>query len=137
MNRSERAQLLKEVLATDELAGLREQSLQHGLQAVRRRKKQRGMLRSGSLAILPIIAVSSLLYFRPNQAPVVTSNHTPATETTANHKIGDIKLISDEELFALFPGRSVALIGKPGHQQLVFLNTQSATAEKDQEQKPF
>jgi hypothetical protein len=33
-----------------------------------------------------------------------------------------IKVISDEELFALFPRRSLALIGSPGHQKLVFLD---------------
>jgi hypothetical protein len=33
-----------------------------------------------------------------------------------------VRVISDEELFALFPGRSLALVGPPGHQQLVFLD---------------
>jgi hypothetical protein len=136
MNRSERDQLLKEVLGTDELADLREQSLQHGLQAVHRRRKQRVMLRTGSIVIL---AVFCFLYFRSNQPPVVTSNQNPITDTATIDKIGDIKLITDEELFALFPGRSVALIGKPGHQQLVFLNTQTqaSTDQKAQQEKPF
>ena len=42
---------------------------------------------------------------------------------TAPPEESGVKMISDEELFALFPGRSLALIGKPGHQQLVFLDT--------------
>jgi hypothetical protein len=33
-----------------------------------------------------------------------------------------VKIITDEELFALFPNRAMALIGSPGHQQLVFLD---------------
>jgi hypothetical protein len=33
-----------------------------------------------------------------------------------------VKIITDEELFALFPNRALALIGSPGHQQLVFLD---------------
>jgi hypothetical protein len=33
-----------------------------------------------------------------------------------------VKLITDDELLALFPDRPVALIGKPGQQQLVFLD---------------
>ena len=33
--------------------------------------------------------------------------------------------INDDELFALFAGRSMALIGKPGEQQLVFLDQNS------------
>jgi hypothetical protein len=32
------------------------------------------------------------------------------------------EIITDEELFALFPNRALALIGSPGHQQLVFLD---------------
>ena len=101
-----------------------------------RRRKQRVILRTGSIVIL---AVFCFLYFRPNQPPVVTSNQNPITDTATNDKIGDIKLITDEELFALFPGRSVALIGKPGHQQLVFLNTQTqaSTDQEAQQEKPF
>ena len=37
-----------------------------------------------------------------------------------------VKTITDDELFALFPGRSMALIGKPGHQELVFLDSPAA-----------
>jgi hypothetical protein len=33
-----------------------------------------------------------------------------------------VKIINDEELFALFPNRAMALIGSPGHQQLIFLD---------------
>lgn len=33
-----------------------------------------------------------------------------------------IRLVNDEELAALFPGRPLALIGPPGEQQLVFLD---------------
>jgi hypothetical protein len=33
-----------------------------------------------------------------------------------------VKFINDEELLALFPGRPLALVGKPGEQQLVFLD---------------
>jgi hypothetical protein len=33
-----------------------------------------------------------------------------------------VKIITDEELFSLFPNRSMVLVGQPGHQQLVFLD---------------
>ena len=33
-----------------------------------------------------------------------------------------VKFITDEELLALFPNRSVGLIGKAGHQELVFFD---------------
>jgi hypothetical protein len=41
----------------------------------------------------------------------------PAAEAAA-----PIKVISDEDLLALFPDRSMALLGPPGQQQLVFLD---------------
>jgi len=40
-----------------------------------------------------------------------------------------MKYISDEELFKLFPGRSIALIGKPGEQELIFLDKQSEAVQ--------
>jgi len=39
-----------------------------------------------------------------------------------------VKFISADELLALFPNRPVALIGKPGSQQLVFLDGSSRQA---------
>ena len=41
-----------------------------------------------------------------------------------------VKIISDEELFALFPNRPLALVGKPGHQQLVFLGHPEAAVKQ-------
>jgi len=40
-----------------------------------------------------------------------------------------VKIITDEELFALFPNRAMALIGSPGHQQLVFLDHGAASEQ--------
>jgi hypothetical protein len=47
----------------------------------------------------------------------------------APSETSDVKIISDDELFALFPGRSMALIGTPGQQQLVFLDGGKAQAK--------
>jgi hypothetical protein len=35
-------------------------------------------------------------------------------------KSGEVRFITDNELLALFGDRAVGLIGKPGHQMLVF-----------------
>ena len=42
---------------------------------------------------------------------------------------GYVKIITDEELFALFPNRALALIGAPGRQQLVFLDHGAASEQ--------
>jgi hypothetical protein len=34
-----------------------------------------------------------------------------------------VQIINDDQLFALFPGRPMALVGTPGHQHLVFFDT--------------
>jgi len=36
--------------------------------------------------------------------------------------VSGVKYITTQELFALFPGRPIALIGKPGRQQVIFLD---------------
>ncbi len=41
----------------------------------------------------------------------------------------DLEIITDEELFSLFPNRPLALVGKPGHQQLIFLDQPQTSNE--------
>ena len=38
-----------------------------------------------------------------------------------------VEYITTEQLFALFPNRAMALVGKPGHQQLIFLDGRPAS----------
>ena len=44
------------------------------------------------------------------------------TASAAQTETAKVKIITDEELFALFPNRAMALIGPPGRQQLIFLD---------------
>jgi hypothetical protein len=117
--------LLKEILADEQLAVLRHALLNQGLEEMRRARRLRRAARVGLLALLPVLLMVALTQHKriqettsqpsipgPQQASVVAA---PPQES-------GVKMISDEELFALFPGRSLALIGKPGHQQLVFLD---------------
>jgi hypothetical protein len=77
--------------------------------------------RGGGPAPAPV-AVRAATPLDGEVAPLVASA-TPPTETNK------VKIITDEELFALFPNRAVALIGAPGHQQLIFLNNGVASEE--------
>jgi hypothetical protein len=125
MNSKDQEKLLRALLPGEEEADLRGTSLASGLKAVRRRRKNR-TFRLYAMACLPLIA-AAILYldsgaFRGRQNPM--SNLRPQTVASGSSRVAaqPIKVISDEELFALFPGRSLALIGSPGHQKLVFLD---------------
>lgn len=117
--------LLKEILAGDELADFRQASLEHGLTALRRQQRYRRGRHIGMLISLPLLVTLAVLSRRvsldsnrqtASPRPATSPARTPPTDGR------DAKTITDEELFALFPNRPMALVGKPGKQQLVFLD---------------
>jgi len=117
--------LLDEILTDQSLEALRHTSLARGLDTQRRARRRRHALRAAMCAGVALLLFLTLS--RPKTAQEIArppSNPTPGVShlpTTAPKESG-IKMLSDEELFALFPGRSLALVGRPGHQQLVFLD---------------
>jgi hypothetical protein len=117
MNAPDENPLLRDLLTDDEaLAALRRTSLAQGLGAQRRARQFRLARRAGMAALLPALLLGALLWQRSPPAPVA-----PSTVATAPASAG-VKTITDEELFALFPHRAMALIGRPGRQQLVLLD---------------
>jgi hypothetical protein len=60
----------------------------------------------------------------PHQA---TASNAMAFSHTAESKV---EYITTEQLFALFPNRPMALVGKPGHQQLIFLDDHPANKNR-------
>jgi hypothetical protein len=116
--------LLKEILADERLSQLRANSLQQGLAAMRQARRKRFAAR---VAITLILGGGLWLAFVPpksetrialKSAPEAPGKSSPR----AAPKTSSVKIISDEDLLALFPDRSVALIGSPGQQQFVFLD---------------
>jgi hypothetical protein len=125
MKHRENDPILKEILGSDDLSSLRQASLGIGLAALRGRRRRRRVLQVGGvaaaavlLALIIMIGRTSAPGRRGNTRALPSLTDAPAGKQTGR----DVKLISDEELFALFPGRAVALIGKPGHQEFVFLD---------------
>ena len=117
--------LLKEILADEQLSKLRHASLTQGLDTMRRARRRHRAQRVGTLALLPVLLIMALTLHKPMEESTSkpsTSGTQRANVASAQPNESGVKIISDEELFALFPGRSVALVGKPGHQQLVFLD---------------
>ena len=117
--------LLKEVLAGEELADFRRTSLERGLSAIRRQQRRQRILRFGALLMLPLLftfAIRSRRAPEDSNQPLASPAIMGATIPTRPADALDAKFITDEELFALFPNRPLALVGRPGHQQLVFLD---------------
>ena len=125
MKHPEHDRLLNEIVTGEELADFREASLQHALTAIRQQRRRQRSLRLGALAGVPIVVAFGIVFSRSPKTPVqeiAPSNASPVAVSSAPPRTAPVKLINDDELLALFPDRPVALIGKPGQQQLVFLD---------------
>jgi hypothetical protein len=128
MNRFDKDRLLREILADENLERLREASLERGLASLRARRRRRAVLPSIA-AVAALAAILAVLFPRQgrNATRIAASDPLPATS------LSKVKVIDDEQLLALFPDRAVALIGAPGNQKLVFLDSavMSIAAEKN------
>jgi hypothetical protein len=128
MKHFDQDRMLREILDGRELSDLRRVSLEQGLASLRRRRQHRLVLRTCAVVFVPLLF---LLVCLPRKSPVtpgrpVTYASLPHAPSPTPDVAAPIKFISDEELLALFPNRPVALIGRPGQQQLVFLDRAGA-----------
>jgi hypothetical protein len=122
--------LLRDVLSEGPAAsGLQEESLGHLLAAARRRRVKVRVIRAGSalaLAAVVLFALSFSLTSDRHGSRGVAASGTAAPSvsprSTTAETTSPVRRISDEELFALFPGRQMAIIGPPGDQRLIFLD---------------
>ena len=125
MKHAEEHRLLDEVLTGPELTEFRESSLREALAVLHRRQRRRRLVREGSLALLPLLVVSLIVFSRPANP---SSRVATAVEPTVIASVPElarptsVEYISDEELLALFPNQPLALVGPEGQQQLVFLD---------------
>ena len=118
MRRSDQDRLLRDVLADESLARLRQDSLASGLTSLRQRRRRRTLL-----ATAASLALMLTVLFVAQRRPAI-----PAAPAAAVAKTSHVKFINDEQLFALFPGRPAALIGSPGAQKFIFLDAPIATS---------
>ena|SRR5688572_6419682 len=116
----EHEELLNEVLSSESSAELRTASLNYTLTAVRRQRRLRNAVRCASpVAALAVLA--AILWYRqaPPIRPVAFQPSVIGGPTVPGTSI---RLVSDEELLAMFPDRPVALIGPPEERHFVFLD---------------
>jgi len=131
MKRSNHSPLLKDLLADDSLETVRRQSLQRGMTLARRRRQRAGWTKGALFSALLLVALwLSLPAKRSPSArnqvphgPVATDAASVAITTPSAKDPVAVRFISDDELLALFPGRSLALIGPPGRNTLIFLES--------------
>jgi hypothetical protein len=128
MKRHDQDKLLRETLSGEEVSDFRQASLAGGLAAVRRRRRYRRAAQFSALAVLTLLVALGIAHQRKQEklsrevASLKPNSATLAGSPAPSAETAKVKIISDEELFALFPGRAMALVGKPGEQQLVFLD---------------
>ena|SRR5580704_9356030 len=130
MKRRVQDELLKELLSGEEVSDFRQASLAGGLAAIRRQRHRRQAMRMGVIMLLPLLAVLGVLICQRSGPKTrhMASVKPPAAASETKAETAGVKIISDEELFALYPGRAMALVGKPGEQKLVFLDGGPALA---------
>ena len=111
MKRSDQNRLLGELFADENVERLRAASLAGALNVLRARRRRRAFVSGAAASLGLAVAVLVSTRHRPPEEVIVAP-----TEPKRNA----VKIISDEQLLALFPDRSVALIGRPGEQRLLF-----------------
>jgi hypothetical protein len=119
MTDQDKNQLLQDILGDDALDRVRQTSLSRGLQEMRGRRR-RVLTARVSLMALPAFLLAVMIFYPLFQpAHQVTASKAMAFASKPESKV---ESITTEQLFALFPNRQMALVGKPGHQQLIFLD---------------
>lgn len=131
MKPHDKERLLNEMIGGEQLEAFRQATLECGLSALRRRRRYKRIVKVSGLACVPLLATLFVLS-RSNMSPpknAATSTAPIILAASDAARTRGVKIISDEELFALFPNRAMALVGKPGHQQLLFLDRPQPAAE--------
>jgi len=127
MTDQDQNQLLDGILGDDELDQVRQASLLRGLKEMRRRR-QRAMFARVSMLALPALLLAAAVFY-PRYQPTHQAPG-PAALSLASEAASKVEYINAEQLFALFPNRPMALIGKPGHQQVIFLDNHPANGQQ-------
>jgi hypothetical protein len=116
-NRSDRERLLADLFSDATPAGFRDASLERALAQARRARSHRRL----ALTLTALAALAASLPFLFKAHPPVSA---PTLAATAKAPLAaaKVRIISDDELLNLFPGRAVALVGPSNHRKLVFLD---------------
>ena len=128
MTPHEKDQLLKELLTGEEISDFRRASLEQGIALIRLQRKRRQIAQRAAMVCVGLVLSSLFInqIAKSSRSRPATSQARQSAPPVPLAADLEIKWINDDELFALFADRPMALIGKPGEQQLVFLDSQSS-----------
>jgi|ERR1044071_2819799 hypothetical protein len=127
MTSNDKDDFLDDLLTGEELSDFRRASLDRGIAQLRVRRKRHQITLRAAIAGVPLLLLAlAVTQISKSTGPTSTSDNwlKPSPPVQLVHQ--EIKWITDDELFALFNGRPMALVGKPGEQQLVFLDQRSS-----------
>ncbi|HVS52075.1 MAG TPA: hypothetical protein VHD62_06935 [Opitutaceae bacterium] len=116
MKRSDQDRLLREILADEALERVRTATLAAGVAMLRRRRRRR-VIAATAVASAAFALLFATVMQRRLAPPAAQSTAVPTAATPR------VKWIDDDRLLALFSERGVALIGRPGEQRLVLLDS--------------
>lgn len=121
MKTNDHRELWDDTLADSLPAGFEDEALAKMLGRARTRRRTRTATKG--VLILALLTPLLVITHRPaptKDTPVVTIPHQPSPPSVAPEPA--IQVLSDEELFAQFPDRPIAIIGTGDSKQLVFLD---------------
>ncbi len=122
--RPEDQDLLTAALAEAEADDFRSASLERTLKFVRKRRRTRRLLRAAAATVCLATLAATAIWRRGEGQPIPPPSHAPHLAAAAVPTVPgtSIRVLSDDDLLALFPGRPVALLGPAHDRQLVFLD---------------
>ena len=134
MQTPERDELLEEILSGESTNNLRERSLERTLTAVRRQRQWHNTLRGACVVgLVGLIVTVVWNKHQPSEEPEIAagSRNAGQMETAKTVPGTSIRVINDDELLAMFPGRPVALVGPPQNRQFVLLDEKKLSKPGD------
>ena len=119
---------LNEILASEDLEALRRSSLKQALSQVRKKRRSRQLALVCLLGFALAAPVLLLVGRRPITSPAPGNRFgtTVARLAVPSRERETIEKIGDQELLALFPKQSIALVGAPGERRLLVFAAPSA-----------
>ena len=114
-------ELIQAVL--DEIASpdFRADTLEKTLAYARRHRRFRQTVWLTACALVPLLILAGFLLLRSNPENQL-AEHQPTPDQPATVEGTSIRILSDEELFAMFANRPIAIIGPPDSSQILFLD---------------
>jgi hypothetical protein len=140
MNHDNYRRLLRELLPGEETSELRARTMEEMLSLARRRREGRQAVRRLALTVVPVLCVAAIIavlygfVFTSGSRRVLSPSPTASTKAQGAARPAalpsKVRILTDDELLAMFPGRPAALIRRGGEMEFVLLDTVRGIGER-------